>query len=86
MIIVFHSCMHPLFFGKSRRCSGARVMRFSLHPSGKPNSSVYIVACRLKADYESTRTSTATQRLQLELVSVTAEMNTLTTATSETRV
>jgi hypothetical protein len=44
-----------------------------------------IVACRLKADYQSTRTSIAKQRL-LELVSVSAEMNTLTTAASETRI
>jgi hypothetical protein len=33
-----------------------------------------------------TRTSIAKQRLQLELVSVSAEMNTLTTAASERRI
>jgi hypothetical protein len=42
------------------------------------------VACRLKADYMRTRTSIAKQHLQLELVSVSVEMNTLTSAPSET--
>jgi hypothetical protein len=45
-----------------------------------------IVACRLKADYELTRTSIAKQRLQLELVSVAAETNMRTTAASEMRI
>jgi hypothetical protein len=36
--------------------------------------------------YESTQTSIAKQRLQLELVSLSAEMNTLTTTASETRI
>jgi hypothetical protein len=48
---------------------------------------MHIVACRLKAWLnESTRTSITKQRLQLELVSVSAEINTLTTAALETRI
>jgi hypothetical protein len=45
-----------------------------------------IVACGLKAGIsELERPSIVTQRLQSELVSVSAETNTLTTAASETR-
>jgi hypothetical protein len=38
IIIEFQSCMH-----QRHRCSGARVQKFSLHPSGKQNSSIYII-------------------------------------------